>query len=517
MKNGKSRILLIEDMSDDGESLEMLINNKALNYEFSIAHSVDEAKNYLTLNKFDALISDYILVDGTAFDLRNLAADTPLIVIDRDGDDVAAVRAMKAGAFDYLIKDNENNFLNVLPLSIEKAILHKKTQERLRLLESAVVHANDAIIVLEAEPGEHQGRKILYVNDAFTRMTGYSFDEATDRTLRMLRGPKTSLAALNKVRIALEQYRPVRVELINYRKDGSEFWIECNIVPFMDEKGQFTHWVSVQRDITERKIAEQEKEKLLEEIEAINADLTELNQELETIGAERTLSLMALTVADRIRNPATMIGCRCRRILQKEEVTESLRKGLHFILEGAEQLDRIVGDFETLLKNRQLRFHYDDLNIIVESIISVIKKEAVHKDVDIDVHIAQEQLRMNMQKDLLRVAIFHIIKNAVEATSHGQRVTIETRMEGDNVILIVSDSGYGIPEEEVENIFKPFFSTKENGYGMGLPLAQQIVSEHMGELLVESRPGHGSNFKLVFPARWKEDKLLCSHCGSDQQ
>jgi PAS domain S-box-containing protein len=517
MKNGKNRILLIEDTRDDYKSLETLSHNKALNYAFSIVNSVDEARNYLALNKFDALISDYILIDGTAFDFRDLASDTPLIVVDREGDDVAAVRAMKAGAFDYMLKDSENNFLNVLPVSIEKAILHKKTQERLRLLESAVVHANDAIIILEAEPGEDRGRKILYVNDAFTGMTGYSFEEATDRTLRMLRGPKTSLAALNKVRIALEQYRPVRVELINYRKDGTEFWVECNIVPFRDEKGQFTHWVSVQRDITERKIAEQEKEKLLEEIEAINADLTELNKELETIGAERTLSLMALTVADRIRNPATMIGCKCRRILQKEELTESLRKGLHFILEGAEQLDKIVRDFETLLKNRQLKFHYDDLNTIVESIISVIKKEAVHKDVEISVHITGAQLRMNMQRDLLRVAVFHVIKNAVEATSPGQRVTIETRMERDNVILIVSDSGFGIPEEEVDNIFKPFFSTKEDGYGMGLPLAQQIVSEHMGELLVESRPGHGSTFKLVFPTRWKEDNLLCSHCGSDQK
>ena len=80
----------------------------------------------------------------------------------------------------------------------------------------------------------------------------------------MLRGPRTNLEALNKIRLALEARRPLRVELINYRKDGSEFWVECNIVPFADEEGSFVHWVSVQRDITERKIAEYEREKLIQ-------------------------------------------------------------------------------------------------------------------------------------------------------------------------------------------------------------------------------------------------------------
>ncbi|HDH53023.1 MAG TPA: PAS domain S-box protein, partial [Nitrospirae bacterium] len=391
--------------------------------------------------------------------------------------------------------------------TIENAIKRKKSEERLRLLESAVANANDAIIILEAEPGEMRGRRILYVNKAFTEMTGYNYEEATNRTLRILRGPKTSLSALNKLRIALEQIKPVRVELINYRKDGSEFWVECNIVPFADEKGLFTHWVSVQRDITERKQAEEEREMLMRKIESINADLTELNQELETIGAERTMSLMALTVADRVRNPAAMIGGRCKRIIQKEGVSESLRENIQYIIEGAENLDKIVKDFETLLKNRQSKFKHDDLNRVLQRIVSVIEKEARYKGVELSVKMSNEPLRMNMQQDLLRVALFHIIKNALEATSVGGKISVETFKEGDNVAFSVSDTGYGIPEDEIEHVFKPFFSTKERGFGMGLPLVKQIVSEHMGNLFIESKSGHGSTFKIVFPARWREDKL----------
>jgi signal transduction histidine kinase len=216
---------------------------------------------------------------------------------------------------------------------------------------------------------------------------------------------------------------------------------------------------------------------------------------------------MALTVADRVRNPASMIGGRCKRILQKEEVSESLREGLQYIIEGAEKLDKIVNDFETLLKKRQSMFKNDDLNRVVESVVSVIEKEAAYRGVTISVNISVDQLRINMQKDLLRVAIFHIMKNAVEATSEGGMISVETFKDGDNVYFTVSDTGYGIPQEDVDHVFRPFFSTKERGFGMGLPLVKQIISEHLGELIVKSKPGQGSTFQMIFPVRWKEETL----------
>lgn len=507
MKKEKSRILLIEDDKDDQGLFEKFIKIGNYRYYYKIAGSVAAAKEILGSDKFDVVISDYLLGDGTVFDVFEFAKDTPIIVVTGVGDEGIAVKAMKAGAFDYITKDAELNYLKMLPLTIENAVKRKAAEERLRLLESAVVSANDAIIILEAEPGEMRGRRILYVNEAFTKMTGYSFEEATKKTLRILRGPKTSLEALNKIRIALESTKPVRVELINYRKDGSEFWVECNIVPFADEKGKFIHWVSVQRDITERKQAEEERERLMNEIEAINADLTELNQELETIGAERTMSLMALTVADRVRNPASMIGARCKRILEKEDVSESLREGLQCIIEGADKLDMIVNDFETLLKDRRSKFRNNDLNKVVEKVISVVDKEAKYKGIKMNVHISKETLRINMQEDLLRVALFHVMKNAVEATSRGGLITVETSRDGDNIAFSVSDTGYGIPKEEVNRIFRPFFSTKERGFGMGLPLVKQIISEHLGELIVNSKPGRGTTFKMIFPVRWKEDRF----------
>jgi PAS domain S-box-containing protein len=133
----------------------------------------------------------------------------------------------------------------------------KQNEERLRLLESVVVTANDAILITEAEPVDEPGPRILYVNDSFTRMTGYSLEDVRGKTPRILQGPDTGHEARNKIRTALKRWRPVVVELINYHKDGTPFWVEISIVPVANEKGWFTHWVSVQRDVTQRKQSEE--------------------------------------------------------------------------------------------------------------------------------------------------------------------------------------------------------------------------------------------------------------------
>ncbi|MEQ9549028.1 MAG: PAS domain S-box protein [Coleofasciculus sp. G3-WIS-01] len=132
----------------------------------------------------------------------------------------------------------------------------KQAEERLRLLESAVFNANDAIVITEAEPIDKPGPRIVYVNQGFTRMTGYTPEEVIGKTPRFLQGPKTDRIQADKIRDTLCRWEPVRAELINYRKDGSEFWVELNIVPVVDENGEYTHWMAIERDISQRKQVE---------------------------------------------------------------------------------------------------------------------------------------------------------------------------------------------------------------------------------------------------------------------
>lgn len=152
--------------------------------------------------------------------------------------------------------------INVTPL--KQAYKKLEVQKASLLLqESIITHLNDAIIVTEAEPFDKPRPRILFVNPAFTRMTGHSSDEVIGNNPRILQGPKTDRKILDKIRKALKNWQPIEVELINYKKNGEEFWVNFSIVPLSDETGWYTHWVSVQKDITERK----RQEELLKESE----------------------------------------------------------------------------------------------------------------------------------------------------------------------------------------------------------------------------------------------------------
>ncbi len=131
-----------------------------------------------------------------------------------------------------------------------------RNAERLKLLETCVERLNDIVLITEAEPVDGDGPKILYVNEAFVRRTGYSREEAIGKTPRILQGERTQRDALDRIRNALKDWKPVREELINYTKSGEMFWLELEIVPVADETGWYTHWVAIERDITERKQAE---------------------------------------------------------------------------------------------------------------------------------------------------------------------------------------------------------------------------------------------------------------------
>lgn len=142
--------------------------------------------------------------------------------------------------------------------TIQDVTNRRRSEDQLRLLEKAVATLNDIVIITDAEPVDLPGPRIVFVNNAFERRTGYSRAEVIGQTPRLLQGPGTDRKELDRIRRALEQWQPVRAALRNYTKAGKEVWIELEIQPIADETGWFTHWVSVERDITKRKATEEQ-------------------------------------------------------------------------------------------------------------------------------------------------------------------------------------------------------------------------------------------------------------------
>jgi two-component system sensor histidine kinase HydH len=235
--------------------------------------------------------------------------------------------------------------------------------------------------------------------------------------------------------------------------------------------------------------------------------LEEFNRELETMVSERTMSLMALTVADRVRNPSSTIGQTCRRVLEKETLSAGVRESIENIVEETDKLEKIVSEFQNIFKSRQSHFTYEDINAIVKSSISIAQKEADCKGVLLVESLFEQPLKINAQRNLLRIAVSQLVRNAIEATPAGGSVEVTTVGNMEQVILTVTDTGEGIPAEHLDKIFNPFFSTRERRFGMGLALVKHIIVEHFGEITVESSAGKGTAFRIVFPVRWLEKSL----------
>lgn len=153
--------------------------------------------------------------------------------------------------------------------SVQDITERKKEERQLKLLESVITNATDSVMITEAEPFDEPGPRILYVNNAFTKMTGYTAEEVIGKTPRILQGPKSDKAELKRLSAAIRKWEFCEITTINYKKDGQEFWMNFSVTPVANETGWFTHWIAIERDVTEKIKAEQKLKALYNERNAI--------------------------------------------------------------------------------------------------------------------------------------------------------------------------------------------------------------------------------------------------------
>lgn len=141
---------------------------------------------------------------------------------------------------------------------VQDVTARKQAQAELLLLRNAVSRLNDVVLITEADPIEQPGPRIVYANDAVVRMTGYQVSELVGQSPRLFQGARTDKATLARIRQALARCQPVCEEVVNYTRAGEAYWVEVDIAPLFDDSGRLTHFISVQRDVSERKRAEAE-------------------------------------------------------------------------------------------------------------------------------------------------------------------------------------------------------------------------------------------------------------------
>ncbi len=241
MEDSRYKILLVEDELLYRKAFIRFVEEEELQYDYTEAKSVSEARSILSSEKFDILFVDYSLGDGTAFDILDLVKDTPIIFITGIGDEKVAIKAWKAGAYDYLIKDFERNYLRAIPITIENAIKHKKANEQIRLLTGAVMSTDDNVYITDM-----QGN-IIFVNRAFCETYGYKEEEIIGKHSGILN--EESPQGTDEKNGHQDSRE---ADLYHRRKDGSEFPVSLSVSAIKEENGNEFAFVGVARDISER-------------------------------------------------------------------------------------------------------------------------------------------------------------------------------------------------------------------------------------------------------------------------
>ncbi|MDR1931208.1 MAG: PAS domain S-box protein [Spirochaetales bacterium] len=245
-------------------------------------------------------------------------------------------------------------------------------------------------------------------------------------------------------------------------------------------------------------------------------DVTRLRtQEARLRRAETLASLTTMTagVAHEIKNPLGAIGIHIQLIkkalLGKTSIDPGLiLKNIDVVSEEVERLNKIVVDFLFAVRPVNIKPERINLNSLMREILDFIKVELTENKIKLEEKLTRHLPKIFIDSKAIRQAILNIIKNALAAMPEGGTLTIATGKKDDCVRLVISDTGMGIAQENLDKIFEPYFTTKEFGSGLGLTNVFKIIKEHKADISVDSQPGRGASFIISFPVPESEQQLL---------
>ncbi|GAB4372674.1 MAG: hypothetical protein Kow00128_21600 [Deltaproteobacteria bacterium] len=222
------------------------------------------------------------------------------------------------------------------------------------------------------------------------------------------------------------------------------------------------------------------------------------------------LGEMAARIAHEIKNPLTVIGGFSARLARREsgaQAPATVERYAKIILKEVQRLERIVQ--ETLYFSREgvLSPRTVDLHAEIGEVLAMFTEELAESGIEAVLDLAAAKREITADPDQIRQVLWNLVSNAVQAMEGGGTLTVATRdsvEEGDGVILLVGDTGGGIPHDTVHNIFNPFFTTKPRGTGLGLPIVHAIVQKHGGTIHLDNREGEGVTFSIFLPRTPRE-------------
>jgi PAS domain S-box-containing protein len=338
--------------------------------------------------------------------------------------------------------------------------------------------------------------RVEWINDGFTRIFGFTIDELKGHTPReFLTGPDTDRKTVELMEQACEAGRPYIGEVLCYAKDGRKVWVEQEIQPMMNERGERTGFMGMQQDITERKRHAEQMREAKDAAEKAN------------VAKGQFLAMMS----HEIRTPMNgVIGM--ASLLLDSPLSPEQRESAETIRQSGESLLTIINDILDFSKIESGRFELDHvefaLNDCLEGALDLLSSAAAQKKIDLLYEISDGTPALVLgDSTRLRQVLVNLIGNAVKFTDRGEVLVsvkaLAWHPSGVDLHFAVRDSGIGIPAESMERLFKPFSQVDASttrrfgGTGLGLAICRRLVEMMGGRISVESEAGRGSTFSFT--------------------
>lgn len=385
----------------------------------------------------------------------------------------------------------------------------KAAEEVVRKLSLAVEQSPSMVMITNAA-GE-----IEYVNEAFTRVTGYAEDECLGRNPRFMKSGVTSPDVYAELWRSLAEGKSWRGEMTNRRKSG-ELYVEHGIfAPLRQPDGTVTHYLAISEDVTEKKRAEIElasyRDSLENMVEARTAELADAKEAAEA--ANQAKSAFVANMSHEIRTPLNAV-LGLAKIIARENHGRKSGETAKRILEAGEHLLRVINDILDFSKieagKLQLETRAFRLSTCVSDAIGLVTERAWAKGLALRTDFAAD-LPQWVRGDRLRFEqiLINLLSNAVKFTEKGE-VALTVQRDQQMVVARVTDSGIGMTAEQVARLFQPFeqadasTTRRFGGTGLGLVISRNLARQMGGDILVESTPGEGSVFCLRLPLEASE-------------
>jgi PAS domain S-box-containing protein len=376
----------------------------------------------------------------------------------------------------------------------------KASEEKFRLLAES---ANDVIWTMSPEG------KFTYTSPSVFKLRGYSPEEVADQSFDEIFSPEHQekiLSAIDRFYTNLEagngNYSET-LELEQYHKDGSLVWTEVVANPVYDEEGKLRFFLGVTRDISERKKAERE-------INSYAGEIAKKNKELKTL--ERMKDEFISNLSHELKTP--LISIKGYSELVHDEVLGPLNRrqkdAMKTVLEKYEHLSFLMDSliYMSIVKSGKVHYRLDPMRIedSLNKVIDYFSFRSQDKDLLILLDFEDNLPLIKGDVEYMPYLFRSIIDNAIKFSPNGSQIMIRAFSDKDDVHITVKDSGIGIPEHELPNIFKRFYqidasmSRKYGGSGLGLYVSKTIAQIHGGNIWVESREGFGTTVHIIFPS-----------------